>query len=57
MVVATTAATTRQVKNTHLSAGAASVTDLARSQLLLTFRGTGISWYTVRGPAQGPRPR
>jgi len=43
----------RAVKNTHLSAGAASVTDLARSTVLLTFRGTGITWFTVRGPAQG----
>lgn len=43
----------RTVKNTHLSAGAASVTDLARSAVLLTFRGTGVTWFTVHGPAQG----
>ena len=43
----------RTAKNTHLSGGAASVTDLARSAVLLTFRGTGITWFTVRGPAQG----
>jgi len=43
----------RRVANSHLSAGHAVVTDLANSTLQMTFRGTGISWFTVKGVNQG----
>jgi hypothetical protein len=43
----------RRIANSHLSAGHAIVTDLANSTLRLSFRGTGISWYTVKGVNQG----
>jgi hypothetical protein len=45
--------TWRHATSSRLSGGAASVSDLAGSTLQLAFRGTGISWYTVRGPGQG----
>jgi lysozyme len=35
------------------SGGALSSSDLARSSAELTFRGTGIDWFTYRGPDQG----
>jgi len=43
----------RRVANSHLSAGHAVVTDLANSTLQMTFRGTGITWFTVKGVNQG----
>jgi hypothetical protein len=43
----------RRLANSHLSAGHAIVTDLANSTLQMTFRGTGVSWYTVKGVNQG----
>jgi len=47
------ATTWRHPANTHFSGHAASVADLAGSTVRLSFRGTGISWFTVRGPSQG----
>jgi GH25 family lysozyme M1 (1,4-beta-N-acetylmuramidase) len=35
------------------SGGSVVVSDSARASLSFTFRGTGVTWETVRGPAQG----
>lgn len=35
------------------SSGTVAVTDIAGSSVTLPFRGTGVSWQTVRGPSQG----
>jgi GH25 family lysozyme M1 (1,4-beta-N-acetylmuramidase) len=35
------------------SGGTVAVTDLAGSSVTLPFRGTGVTWQTVRGPDQG----
>lgn len=35
------------------SGGSAAVSDLARATARFTFRGTGVEWYTVRGPRHG----
>ena len=43
----------RRIANTHLSAGHAVVSDLANATLQMTFRGTGITFYTVKGLNQG----
>jgi hypothetical protein len=43
----------RPIANSHLSAGHAVVTDLANAAIQFTFRGTGVSWFTVKGPNQG----
>jgi hypothetical protein len=45
--------TWRRIAGSHLSAGHAAVSDLANATLRLTFRGTGITWYTVTGVNQG----
>jgi hypothetical protein len=43
----------RRFANRHLSGRHAIVTDLSGSVLTFTFRGTGLTWFTVRGIAQG----
>jgi hypothetical protein len=43
----------RRIANSHLAGGHAVVTDLVGSTLQFTFRGTGISWFTVKGVNQG----
>lgn len=35
------------------SGGTVALADLARASVSFAFRGTGVDWYTVRGPAQG----
>lgn len=35
------------------SGGSVALSDLARSSVTFTFRGTGVEWYTVRGPRHG----
>jgi hypothetical protein len=43
-------------RNLHVSGasgGSVVVSDSARASVSVTFRGTGVSWTTVRGPAQG----
>ena len=43
-------------RNVHIagaSGGRVVVSDSARAGVSFTFRGTGVSWATVRGPAQG----
>lgn len=41
------------VEAAEASGGSVSATDLARSSAELTFRGTGVQWFTQRGPDQG----
>jgi len=41
------------VRTGRASGGSAAVSDLARSSVTFTFRGTGVEWYTVRGPRYG----
>lgn len=43
----------RRFANSHLSGAHAIVTDLSGSVLTFTFRGTGLTWFTVKGVAQG----
>lgn len=43
----------RRFANTHLSGGHAIVTDLSGEVVTFTFRGTGLTWFTVKGVAQG----
>ncbi len=54
-VVATPSLTTslRQVRASAASGGTFAESDLAGSSASLTFRGTGVDWYTVSGPDQG----
>jgi GH25 family lysozyme M1 (1,4-beta-N-acetylmuramidase) len=37
----------------NASGGTVAIADLARESASFTFRGTGVDWYTVRGPSQG----
>jgi GH25 family lysozyme M1 (1,4-beta-N-acetylmuramidase) len=41
------------VERGSASGGSLGSSDLARSSAEVTFRGTGIDWYTARGPDQG----
>ena len=43
----------RKVHVAGASGGSVVQTDQARSSMTFVFRGTGVSWQTVRGPAQG----
>ena len=43
----------RRFANAHLSGRHAIVTDLSGSVLTFTFRGTGLTWFTEKGVAQG----
>lgn len=43
----------RNTRVAGTSGGSVVVSDSARSSVELTFRGTGVGWQTVRGPAQG----
>lgn len=42
-----------RLSSTHYSGGHAIVADLRGETLLMTFRGTAITWYTQKGVAQG----
>lgn len=46
-------ATWRKAKASGASSGSVTVSDLARASVTFRFRGTGVDWYTVRGPRQG----
>ena len=46
-------ATWRKIHVAGASGGSVAQSDLARSSMTFSFRGTGVSWQTVRGPAQG----
>jgi GH25 family lysozyme M1 (1,4-beta-N-acetylmuramidase) len=35
------------------ASGAVAITDTERASATFVFRGTGVDWYTVRGPSQG----
>ena len=41
------------VDEPQASGGSLVASDLARASVTLTFRGTGVDWYTVRDPRQG----
>jgi len=43
----------RRIANNNLSGHHALVADLRGEDLTFTFRGTGIAWFTVKGPNQG----
>jgi GH25 family lysozyme M1 (1,4-beta-N-acetylmuramidase) len=43
----------QDVRVARASAGEIATTDGARAAAVFRFRGTGVDWYTVRGPKQG----
>lgn len=47
------AASWRRIRVAGASRGSVVVNDAARSSVSFRFRGTGVAWQTVRGPAQG----